>query len=95
MNAKIICGECGGYYGRKIWHSNSKHRKCIWRCNKKYETETVCSTPNLEEFVLEMAFVEAFNQILSNKEHHIARLEKMLPMLEDTSNLEKQLENAR
>ena len=22
--AKIICGECGGYYGSKVWHSNSK-----------------------------------------------------------------------
>lgn len=95
FNAKIICGKCGGYYGRKVWHSNSKHRKQIWRCNQKYETETVCSTPNLDECVLEMAFVEAFNQILGNKEEHIAQLEKMLPMLEDTSSLEKQLENVQ
>lgn len=92
FNAKIICGECGGYYGRKVWHSKSKHRKQIWRCNHKYGTETVCSTPNLDEPVLETAFVEAFNQILSNKEQHIARLEKMLPRLADTSGLEKQLD---
>ncbi|MCM1232766.1 MAG: recombinase family protein [Ruminococcus flavefaciens] len=95
FNAKIICGECGGYYGRKVWHSNSKHRKQIWRCNQKYKAETICSTPNLDESVLETAFVEAFNQILGNKEEHIARLEKMLPMLEDTSSLEKQLENTQ
>lgn len=95
FNAKIICGECGGYYGRKVWHSNSKHRKYIWRCNQKYEAETVCSTPNLYESALEMAFVEAFNQILDSKESHIARLEKMLSLLKDTSSLEKQLEDAR
>ena len=49
FTAKIVCGDCGGYYGRKVWHSNSKHRKVVWRCNQKYEEETACSTPNLEE----------------------------------------------
>lgn len=95
FNAKIICGECGGYYGRKVWHSNSKHRKQIWRCNRKYEAETVCATPNIDEPVLEAAFVEAFSQMLSNKEQHIVRLEKMLPTLADTSSLEKQLDEAQ
>ncbi len=91
FNAKIICGDCGGYYGRKVWHSNSKHRKQIWRCNHKYESGAVCATPNIDEPVLKTAFVEAFNQVLSNKEQHIARLEKMLPVLADISGLEKQL----
>lgn len=95
FTAKIICGDCGGYYGRKVWHSNSKHRKCIWRCNQKYEAETVCSTPNMDEFVLEAAFVEAFSQILNDKEQHIARLEKMLLILTDTSGLEQQLDEAQ
>lgn len=95
FNAKIIRGECGGYYGRKVWHSKSKHRKHVWRCNHKYGAETVCDTPNLDESVLEAAFVAAFNQILSDKELHILRLEKMLPILADTSGLEKQLGEAQ
>ena len=95
FNAKIICGECGGYYGRKVWHSNAKHRKQIWRCNQKYEADTVCSTPTLDEATLEVAFVEAFNRILSDKEQHIAQLEKMLLVLADTSSLEKQLGEAQ
>ena len=47
--AKIICAECGGFYGRKVWHSNSeKYRKSIWQCNHKYgNKENVCTTPNL------------------------------------------------
>lgn len=53
FTAKIICGDCSSYYGRKVWHSNCKHRKYIWRCNDKYETETACSTPNLEEQLAE------------------------------------------
>ena len=95
FNAKIICGQCGSYYGRKVWHSNSKYRKQIWRCNRKYEAETVCVTPNIDEPVLEAAFVEAFSKVLSNKEQHIVRLEKMLPTLADTSSLEKQLDEAQ
>ncbi|MEY8392586.1 recombinase family protein [Lachnospiraceae bacterium 45-W7] len=95
FNSKIVCGECGGYYGRKVWHSNSKHRKQIWRCNRKYEAETVCATPNIDEPILEAAFVEAFSQMLSDKEQHIAQLEKMLPILADASGLEKQLDDAQ
>lgn len=95
FTAKIICGDCGGYYGRKVWHSNSKHRKYIWRCNQKYEAETACSTPNLNEPAIKAAFVEAFNQMLGDKEQYIARFEKMLPLLADTTELEAQMTEAQ
>lgn len=91
FTARIICGDCGGYYGRKVWHSNSKHRKYIWRCNQKYEAEEACSTPNLNESAIKAAFVDAFNQMLGNKEQYIARFEKMLPLLADTTELEAQM----
>ena len=94
FTAKIVCGDCGGYYGRKVWHSNSKHRKVVWRCNQKYEEETACSTPNLEEPAIEAAFIQAFNRMLGDKEQHIARFEKMLPLLADTSRLEGRLAEA-
>ena len=35
FSSKIKCGECGCWYGSKVWHSNSKYRKVIWRCNHK------------------------------------------------------------
>lgn len=94
FTAKIICGDCGGYYGRKVWHSNSKYCKYIWRCNEKYQNDTLCSTPNLDESVLKTAFVEAFNQVLSDKKQYIDRFEEMMPILADTSSLEEQLEDA-
>ena len=34
--SRLICGDCGGYYGQKVWHSNDPYRKVIWRCNRKY-----------------------------------------------------------
>jgi len=29
----IFCESCGGMYGSKVWHSNSKYRRVIWQCN--------------------------------------------------------------
>ena len=95
FTAKIICGDCGGFYGRKVWHSNSKYKKLIWRCNHKYEQGMVCSTPNLTEEEIEGAFVEAFNQVLGEKQQHIKRFETLLPILADTSKLDEQLQAAQ
>ncbi|HEX2937879.1 MAG TPA: zinc ribbon domain-containing protein [Ruminiclostridium sp.] len=37
FSGKIICGECGGVYGIKVWHSTSKYRRTIWQCNGKFK----------------------------------------------------------
>ena len=29
FSGKVIYGDCGGVYGSKIWHSNSKYRHCV------------------------------------------------------------------
>lgn len=95
FTAKIICGECGGFYGRKVWHSGTKYRNHIWRCNQKYNHGDPCTTPNLIGSELERAFVVAFNQILGDKKRYIAQFEELLPMLADTSDLEKQLNDLK
>ena len=87
----IICGECGAYYGRKVWHSGTKYRSYIWRCNRKYNDDILCTTPNLREEEIKDAFVTAFNQLLGDKEQYIARFEELLPLLADTTDLTKQL----
>lgn len=92
FNAKVVCGDCGGFYGRKVWHSGSKYEKSVWRCNQKYDGESGCTTPNLVEAEIERAFVAAFNQFLKEKEKHIAGLERLQDTLADTRELEKQLD---
>lgn len=39
FSGKIRCGQCGEWYGSKVWHSNSKYRRVIWQCNHKYDGE--------------------------------------------------------
>jgi site-specific DNA recombinase len=31
---RVICGNCGRAYGRKVWNStDERHRRIVWRCN--------------------------------------------------------------
>ena len=39
FSAKLVCGDCGEFYGLKVWHSNSKYRRTIWQCNGKFKGE--------------------------------------------------------
>ncbi|MDT3768150.1 recombinase family protein [Gleimia hominis] len=78
--SKIKCGQCGGWYGRKTWHSGSKYAKHIWRCNHKYEgKKTGCSTPHVTEKQIQQAFEDALTQRLNDTrpvEEILAHLEK-------------------
>ena len=93
--AKIICGECGGFYGSKVWHSTSKYQYRGWRCNRKYSGDVRCNSPRIREDTLKAAFIQAFNQVLGDKDHYIAQFGEMMPLLADTSALEVKLVEAQ
>ena len=44
FSSKIVCGDCGGWYGPKVWHSTDKYRRVIWQCNHKFDGNR-CTTP--------------------------------------------------
>ena len=66
-SSKIVCGDCGSWYGGKIWHSTDKYRKMIWRCNHKYDDGKKCSTPNLTEDEIKYVFISALNLLIGQK----------------------------
>lgn len=45
--SQIICGECGSFYGSKVWHSNSNYHRVIYQCNNKFKNRDKCKTPIL------------------------------------------------
>ncbi|WP_438839131.1 zinc ribbon domain-containing protein [Streptococcus pluranimalium] len=49
FSSKLVCGDCGHFFGSKVWHSTSKYRRVIYRCNEKYNREAKCSTPHVTE----------------------------------------------
>jgi len=90
MSGKIVCGECGSFYGSKVWHSNSKYKRTIWQCNSKFKNDKKCSTRHLDEEKIKSAFVEAFNSLYNNKEEILEGYEEILSVLTDTSALGKE-----
>ena len=94
--SRLICGDCGGYYGQKVWHSNDPYRKVIWRCNRKYGKGQRCSTPTLSEDAIKALFVKAYNLLLlGNRESVIDDCETLVTMLEDTATLDTKIAAAQ
>jgi hypothetical protein len=65
--SKIICGDCGAFYGSKVWNSNGKYRKIIWQCNNKFKGDNKCETPHVTEENIKSQFLNAFNKFLNAK----------------------------
>ncbi len=66
--SRIVCGDCGAFFGPKVWHSDSKYRRIIWQCNEKFNGEKKCATPHLREEDIKARFLAAFNQLLGSNE---------------------------
>lgn len=55
---KIICGDCGGQYGRKTWHSTT-YQDAVWECNSKKAGRTKCKCRHIYAEELDNAIVSA------------------------------------
>ena len=65
---KIVCGDCGSFYGIKTWHSNSKSRREVLQCNRKFSGEHKCESPTLDEQQVKERFLAVFNRLFVDKE---------------------------
>ena len=90
FSSKLVCGDCGHYFGSKVWHSTSKYRRVIYQCNEKYKGEKKCTTPHVTEDEIKDWFVAAINKVISNKDEIIQNLEMLLDA-EKSSDLERRL----
>ena len=91
MSCKLICEDCGWFYGSKVWHSTDPYRKVIYRCNKKYSGETKCRTPHLTEAEVKEMFLKAYNEYMSDRDRIIDDAMMLCDTLSDTSELESRL----
>lgn len=87
---KILCGECGSFYGAKTWHSNSKYRRVVWQCNDKFKSKHETSFLNQEE--IENAFVKAVNELLKTRAVLVPVLQGLLDEVLSTQDLEEENE---
>ena len=91
FSSKIICGECGGFYGPKVWHSTDKYRKTIWQCNNKFKNKEKCKTPHLTEEQIKEEFIRVFNNLISNKDEIIEDCENAILELTNTENIDNEI----
>ncbi len=95
FSSKIICGECGGFYGRKVWHSKDKYRRIIYRCNNKYKDNGKCKTPHVDEDTIKQLFIKEINSLIENKDEIINNFENIKKQLFGTESLEEEAEQLK
>lgn len=92
FSGRIVCGDCGGFYGRKIWHSNTENASWHWHCNNKFMKRKYCTTPTLKEESLQETFVEVFNGLIRRKKEIEENYRLCLAVITDTTEYERQME---
>lgn len=93
FSSKLICEDCGGYYGQKLWHSNNeKYRRLVWQCNDKFKKDKdKCQTPTLNEKSIKTMFLKAYNEFMSDRTTLIEDCKLMATVLVDFDKLDSQL----
>lgn len=93
FSSKLICGDCGGFYGKKVWHSTDAYRREIWRCNNKFNGESKCETPTLDTDTIKQLFLKAYNQLMENRQQLIKACEVMRSIVNDCEKLDTEIES--
>ncbi|MFA5220514.1 MAG: recombinase family protein, partial [Bacilli bacterium] len=92
FSSKLVCEECGGFYGQKLWHSNTKYRRFIWQCNEKFKRDDArCKTPLLDTETIKQMFLIAYNQLMENRNDVIVDCKMIMNTLVDFEKLERQM----
>ncbi len=90
--SKLICGDCGGFYGQKVWHSNDTYRRIIWRCNAKFSGKSKCGTPTLSTETVQEKFLIALNQLIGSRQEIIQACEEMRVLICDCTELDAEID---
>lgn len=92
LSAKLVCEDCGGFFGSKVWHSTDRYRRTIWQCNSKFKVEERCHTPTVNTETVQRLFTQAYNRMMENREQIIKDCETMRRALTDFAKLDAEIE---
>ena len=93
---KIVCADCGGAFGPKVWHSTDPYRTVIWQCNRKFDDgKARCRTPHLKEEDIKKRFLAAYNRLIEDKEKYASACRTVKNVLTDTMAIDAELESLR
>ena len=96
LASRLVCADCGGFFGSKVWHSTDPYKTVIWRCNQKYNPTTQrvsggskCNTGHVTEEQVYRAFQGIVEQIIAQRPEVVAACEAVLRELMSTADLDK------
>jgi hypothetical protein len=92
FSSKLVCGDCGGFYGQKVWHSTDTYRKVIWRCNSKFKGQKKCATPHLDAETIKQKFLIAYNLLMKNRDGVIGDCELIRLAVSDCTALDAEID---
>lgn len=93
LSAKIVCGDCGEWYGLKTWHSSDKYRTVVWQCNRKYDKEKPqCTTPHLTDEEIKTRFLKVYNGLIENRKTVLETCRFVKERVTDTSAIDSEME---
>ena len=95
FSCRIVCGDCGEYFGSKVWHSSSKYRTVIWQCNAKFDGDKKCKTPHYTETELKERFLSAYNSLYENRENLLEDCQLIQQTLTDCSEIDTEISQLR
>ena len=72
FSSRLVCGDCGEFFGPKVWHSTDVYRKEIWRCNGKFDRDHICNTPHLTAQQIQTMLLRAYNELMQDRSQVIA-----------------------
>ena len=94
LASRLVCADCGSFFGSKVWHSNDRYKTIIWRCNDKYKPgisrvsgKEKCSTGHVTEEQVYGAFQEVVDRLLAQRPEVIEACEQILEELLSTDDL--------
>ncbi|MGD9760848.1 MAG: recombinase family protein [Candidatus Izemoplasmatales bacterium] len=90
--SKLICEDCGSFYGKKKWHTNTKYERFVYQCNSKFHKGKVkCKTPHFSEDDIKKKFIKAYNLMAKDKQRVIKDTEDIIKLLTDTSHVDSEI----
>lgn len=91
LSAKLICEDCGSFYGSKVWHSTDKYKRTVWRCNNKFDKDKHCQTPTLDTEAIQKLFIKAYNELMQNQNQIISDCQLMRKVINNTEELDSKI----
>ncbi|EGD45814.1 Resolvase domain [Ruminiclostridium papyrosolvens DSM 2782] len=83
FSSKIICGECGGVFIRRMIFKNKPYQYIQWSCGRHIRDIKQCSMKAVREEEVKRAYIKLFNKLKCNSSKILA------PLLEGLKKISK------